>query len=123
MRWNQSNMYIKSWRAWIFLSYICMILYISAQTGYELSWFFQLWKYDKIVHFIEYLGVGFLLINAMKIQPLNKTHWKFAILFLFIFPIIDESVQHYAPQRIPDIIDGIFDILGGLTGAYIRRYL
>ena len=100
-----------------------MILYLSTQSGDNLHWFSQLWKYDKVVHFIEYLGMGFLLINAMKIQPLNNTHWKCAILFLFIFPIIDESVQYYAPQRIPDIIDGIFDILGGLTGAYIRKYI
>ena len=100
-----------------------MILYLSTQSGDNLRWFSQLWKYDKAVHFIEYLGMGFLLINAMKIQPLNNTHWKFAVLFLFIFPIIDESVQYYSPHRIPDIIDGIFDIIGGLTGAYIRKYL
>ena len=116
-------MYIKSWRTWLFLSYIFIVLYLSAKPNDELAWFSQLWKYDKVVHFIEYLGMGFLLINAMKIQPLNNTHWKFAILFLFIFPIIDESVQYYAPHRIPDIIDGIFDILGGLTGAYIRKYI
>ena len=100
-----------------------MILYASTQSTDGLSWFSQLWKYDKVVHFIEYLGMGFLLINAMKIQPLKNTHWKFAVLFLCIFPIIDESVQFYSPQRIPDIIDGIFDILGGLTGAYIRKYI
>ena len=100
-----------------------MILYISSQPVGSLSWFSQLWKYDKVVHFIEYLGMGFLLINAMKIKTLKNSHWKFAVLFLFIFPIIDESLQYYAPQRIPDIIDGIVDILGGLTGAYIRKYI
>ena len=100
-----------------------MVLYLSAKPGDELSWFSQLWKYDKVVHFIEYLGVGFLLINAMKIKPLRKKHWKYAVYFLLIFPIIDESLQYYTPRRIPDIIDGIFDIIGGLTGAYIRKYL
>ena len=75
------------------------------------------------MHFIEYLGMGFLLINALKINPLQKSHWKFALLFLFIFPIIDESLQYFSPQRIPDVIDGIVDILGGLTGAYLRKYI
>ena len=100
-----------------------MILYVSSQSADGLSWFSQLWKYDKVVHFIEYLGVGFLLVNAMKIKTLKNKHWKFALIFLFIFPIIDETLQHYSPQRIPDIIDGIVDIIGGLTGAYIRKYI
>ena len=115
-------MYIKSWRTWLFLSYIFIVLYFSVKTGYELSWFSQLWKYDKVVHFIEYLGMGFLLINAMKIQTLKNMHWKFAVLFLLIFPIIDELLQYYTPRRIPDILDGIADISGGLFGAYIRKY-
>ena len=116
-------MYIKSWRTWLFLSYIFIVLYLSAKSGDELSWFSQLWRYDKVVHFIEYLGVGFLLINAMKIKPLRKTHWKYVISFLFMFPIIDEVLQYYAPSRIPDIFDAIVDIIGGLTGAYFRKYL
>ena len=116
-------MYYKSWRTWLFISYVFMVLYLSAQPDNVLSLFSQLWKYDKVVHFIEYLGVGFLLINAMKIKPLRKTHWKYVVLFLLLFPIIDELLQNYTPNRIPDIYDGIADIIGGLTGAYIRRYL
>ena len=100
-----------------------MVLYLSSQSGDSLGWFSQLWKYDKVIHFIEYLGVGFLLINAMKIQPLRKRHWKYAVYFLLIFPIIDELFQYYTPTRIPDVFDGIVDIFGGLTGAYIRKYL
>ena len=98
-----------------------MVLYLSAIPGDNLSWFSQLWKFDKIVHFIEYLGVGFLLINALKIQPLRTSHWKFALIFLFIFPIIDEILQHFTPRRIPDVIDAAADVIGGLTGAYLRK--
>jgi len=116
-------MYIKSLRTWIFISYVGLILYFSAQPGNNISWFFQLWKYDKIVHFMEYLGMGFLLINALKIKPLKKAEWNFAILFLFVFPIIDELLQHFTPTRIPDVLDGVADVLGGLTGAYLRKYL
>ena len=116
-------MYLKSWQTWFFLSYIFIVLFLSAKPGDELSWFSQLWKYDKVVHFLEYLGMGFLLINAMKIKPIMKSHWKFAIIFLLIFPIIDESLQYYTPTRIPDVMDGVIDVFGGLTGAYIRKYL
>ena len=30
---------------------------------------------------------------------------------------------HFTPTRIPDIVDGIADICGGLTGAYLRKYI
>ena len=116
-------MYIKSLKTWIFISYVGLVLYFTAQSGNNISWFFQLWKYDKIVHFMEYLGMGFLLINALKIKPLKKSEWKFAILFLLVFPVIDELLQHFTPTRIPDVLDGVADVLGGLSGAYLRKYL
>ena len=122
MPWNRLKMYIKSWRTWLFISYLSLVIYFSVQSGDELSWFSQLWKYYKFVHFIEYLGVGFLLINALKIKPLSKKQWVYAVCFLCLFPIFDELLQYYTPRRIPDIYDGIADILGGLIGAYIRRY-
>ena len=114
-------MYIKSWQTWLFIFYISLVLYLSATPGDNLSWFSQLWKFDKIVHFVEYLGVGFLLINALKIQPLRKSHWKFTFLFLFLFPLFDELLQYLTPRRIPDIMDGVADVIGGLTGAYLRK--
>ena len=100
-----------------------MILYLSGKPSDELGWFSQLWKYDKVVHFLEYLGVGFLLINAMKIKTITIKYWNMAIIFLLIFPIVDELLQYYTPTRIPDVFDGIIDIFGGITGAYIRKYI
>ena len=115
-------MYLKSWKTWLFISYLSTVIYFSAQPSNELSWFSQLWKFDKVVHFLEYFGVGFLLINALKIWPLTKTQWKYSICFLFLFPVFDEMLQYYTPTRIPDIYDAIVDVFGGLFGAYIRRY-
>ena len=106
----------------MFISYLSIVIYFSSQPANELSWFSQLWKFDKVVHFIEYFGVGFLLINALKIKPLTKTQWEYAIFFLFLFPVCDEILQYYIPTRIPDIYDVIVDVFGGLFGAYIRRY-
>ena len=84
-------MYIKSWRTWLFLSYIFMILYLSGKSSDELGWLSQLWKYDKAVHFLEYLGVGFLLINALKIKPLKTIHWKWQI---YLMPCIFDSERN-----------------------------
>ena len=116
-------MYHRAWQTWLFIGYISLVMYLSLTPGDELGWFSQLWKYDKIVHFIEYLGVGFLMINMLLIQPMKKSHWKFALMFLLLFPVLDEMLQYYTPSRIPDIYDGIFDICGGLIGAYIRKII
>tara|TARA_Y100000588_G_C14235278_1_gene916987 strand:- start:42 stop:401 length:360 start_codon:yes stop_codon:yes gene_type:complete len=113
--------YFKSWRTWAFMLYILLIIYISSRTANELNSFYFLWKYDKVIHFMEYLGAGFLMINMLMIQPLKKAHWRFAILFLLLFPIIDEMLQYYTPNRIPDIYDAIVDMAGGLFGAYVRK--
>ena len=115
--------YLKSWRTWLFISYIGLVIYLSLTPGNELRWFSKLWKYDKVVHFTEYLGVGFLMINMLLIKPLRKSHWRFALIFLVIFPIFDELLQHYSPGRIPDVYDCIFDICGGYAGAYIRKII
>ena len=99
------------------------MIILSSQPGDQLIWFPQLWKYDKLVHVTEYFIFGFLLINALKIKPITKQQWNYALCFLFIFPIFDEMLQYYIPRRIPDVYDGIADIIGGLLGSYIRRYL
>ncbi|SVC99407.1 uncharacterized protein METZ01_LOCUS352261 [marine metagenome] len=98
-------------------------MYLSLIPGDELGWFSKLWKYDKFVHFAEYLGVGFLLLNMLMIQPMKKIHWKFIIVFLLLFPLLDELIQYYTPRRIPDIYDGIFDICGGFVGLYLRKLM
>ena len=116
-------MYIKSWKSWLFIFYLSGVIYLSLQSGDELGWFSQLWKYDKVVHVVEYMGVGFLLINALKIKPLSKLQWIYAVCFLCLFPIIDELLQYFTPRRISDVYDCIADIFGGLIGASIRRYL
>ena len=116
-------MYIKSWRTWLFLGYIILVMYLSLMSGDKLDLFSKLWKYDKVVHFVEYLGVGFLIINMLMIHPMKKVHWQFVIIFLLFFPLLDELLQYYTPRRIPDIYDGICDICGGFTGAYLRKIM
>ena len=117
------TIYIKSLHTWLFLGYISLVLYLSMIPGDELTWFAKLWEFDKIVHFTEYLGVGFLMINMLMIQPLKKIHWQFAMVFLLLFPLFDEFLQFYIPRRIPDIYDGIADICGGFIGAYLRKII
>jgi len=114
-------MLFNSPRTWLFIFYLFLIVYLSAIPSNEMGYFSFIWRYDKYVHFFEYLILGFLLINALMIKPLDKSTWRFVITFIIIFPIIDETVQHFTPGRIPDVMDCIADISGGFVGIYVRR--
>tara|TARA_B110000438_G_C15710569_1_gene605138 strand:- start:627 stop:977 length:351 start_codon:yes stop_codon:yes gene_type:complete len=116
-------MKINSIKTWYFLIYIILILYMSSQSGSSLNWFPNIWKYDKLVHYFEYLILGFLLINALSVNGLKKTDWIYSLIFLLIFPVIDEFVQYFTPLRIPSFFDVLADVFGGLTGAFIRKYI
>lgn len=100
--------------------YLAVIIYLSLIPGNEII-FLNLWKYDKFIHFIEYFGVGFLLLNAMKQKNMNLYDWIFTISFIIIFPIFDELLQYYTPYRISDKYDVIADVMGGTFGLYIRE--
>ena len=116
-------MILSSPRTWLFIIYLCTIIFLSATPSNELGYFSFIWKYDKYVHFFEYLILGFLLVNALMINPMRKSHWIAVLSFVVIFPILDETLQRFMPGRIPDLMDGIADILGGLVGIYLRKLL
>ena len=116
-------MLLTSSRTWLFIFYLCTIVYLSAIPSNELGYFSFIWRYDKYVHFFEYLILGFLLVNALMINPMRRSDWVSVIAFIIIFPIIDETVQRFTLGRIPDVMDGIADISGGLIGTYLRRLL
>ena len=113
--------YLKSIRTWIFIIYVLLVISLSLTPGPQLNMFSNLWKYDKFIHFIEYFGLGFLLVNMLILEPVNNKRIKYLILFLLLFPVFDELLQHYTPTRISDIQDAIIDIIGGLCGSYVRN--
>ena len=116
-------MRLNSPRAWIFIIYLGTIVYLSSTPSSEMGYFSFIWRYDKYIHFFEYLILGFLLVNALMVNPMRKSDWIAVIVFIIIFPIIDETLQRFTPGRIPDVMDCIADISGGLMGIYLRRLL
>jgi len=113
-------MSVKSHKTWLLLFYILVMIYISLKPGDELM-FKKIWKYDKVIHFIEYFFLGFLFLNAMNEKGMNSSSWMITISFILVFPIIDELIQFYTPTRVSDKYDVLADIIGGLFGLYFRN--
>ena len=105
----------------LFLLYMILIISVSLMHSSVIK-IGYLWKYDKIIHFIEYLILGFLLLNCFS--PNNYVVKILVLVFicLTIFSGIDEFIiqKFFTNTRIPDINDWLMDIFGSFFGVVIR---
>lgn len=88
-----------------------MIFYLSGiplkgMPGFRLS--------DKVLHAIEFLPLSFLLLRAFTNSKLKKGAYWFAMLFAILYGSSDELHQLFVPGRVFDLIDVLFDGLGGV---------
>jgi len=102
-----------------------LFLYIILMISNSLFTFFNsgnLWKYDKIIHFIEYFILGLLLFHVMYEKPFKKKDVIFYLAFISLIPIIDESTQFFSElwgqKRIPSIYDALADYAGCYSGCF-----
>ena len=74
----------------------------------------------KNAHFFQYLIFSILLCAAVRQFKLYKSSDLFLLLFLLLFfPVIDEFIQKYIPDRTSNIFDIIIDFSGGILGMLI----
>jgi VanZ family protein len=113
-------MSIKSISTWLFLGYILLILGVSSISANDLPKFELFKGFDKIVHFVEYLIYGFLLLNAFSSKTNIKIKYFTIIVLIIVFPIIDEYFQSFIPGRDADVFDGLADGMGSIIGVWLR---
>lgn len=122
----------KYYRYIIVFLYIAFIFYNSLQTGTtsgglsaqltEIVSKFIKMDFDrlhhfirKLAHFMEYFALAILVLWAMKATPLFSNRIVTIIIFMFLVPIIDETIQLFVPGRVGAIQDCIIDMCGYLT--------
>ena len=85
---------------------------------------FKVENIDKVLHFLEFLVFGLLLIRAIYGSD-EKISRKTAILIVFaigtFYGFTDELHQNVVPGRFSTVSDFIFDSLGSLIGAIMWR--
>ncbi len=113
-------MSIKSYRTYLLVGYVLLIFAVTSIPGSSLQNITILATNDKIVHFVEYAILGYLFINALEPAYRNRKGFAISTIFLFLIPLLDESVQNFIPGRYPDFMDGVVDVIGGFIGALIR---
>ena len=84
-------------------------------------WVSQVVASDKVMHFVAYFFLSFLLWFAAN--PNKKVHWRkpsvWLILFVVVwYGVIDEWLQMYVGRN-TDVRDFFADLAGAITGLMI----
>ena len=75
-----------------------------------------IWRYDKYIHFVEFFILGILVVNIF-IPNISRVKLAFSLILIASIAALDESVQFFFPNRIPDNRDFIVDVQGGFIGS------
>ena len=104
-----------------FLSYLIIMFLLSLIPSSNFT--VPLWKYDKIIHFCEYLIMGFLLFNCLAISINYKKQMLYCFIFAILISTIDEFIiqNYFGKGRVPDIYDWIVDVFAAGIGIILRK--
>jgi len=75
---------------------------------------------DKLLHFIEYAVLGFLMSYSLKKSGVKRyilRGWLFAALYA----LTDETHQAFVPMRDASVLDFGADSIGGIIGSFIFK--
>lgn len=100
----------------LLVAYCTLILIISSIPGTSIPKLpFLGW--DKLIHFLEYAGLGWLLV-----QSLDRKELKFVTMMIIagmVFGIFDELLQYFIPRRISSVADWFADTAGLIVGGFL----
>jgi VanZ family protein len=94
--------------------YAALITYLSSKTGSDLP-HYEWMKYDKVLHALEYSGLGFLFCRALGAF---RYRIPVAAAMGLAFGVLDEFHQTFVPGRQGnDLGDMTADLVGATLGA------
>ncbi len=77
---------------------------------------------DKFYHFSEYFILGIIFLKSVYFS-VDRRKVHLLVIFMFIFPILDELHQHLIPGRQCSFYDILADTLGLLIPFLVAKYI
>ncbi len=78
---------------------------------------------DKLVHFCEYLILGYLVYRAVPAgEPWERRAALLTLLMCGVWAIVDEAHQALVPVRSPEVTDLLADVAGAAVGIGVRKF-
>ena len=106
-------------RLWLWgppIVYMAVIFHFSSESNPLPDLTAHVW--DKLLHMIEYTGLGFLCFRALHGEGLRG--WRPAVITVIMvsaYGASDEFHQMFVPMRSSDVNDWLTDTLSGLFGS------
>jgi len=72
---------------------------------------------DKLVHLLLYGGFGYLLLRAFHKDGLRPGRNAWVVLIVVLYGVSDEWHQSFVPGRSVEVLDILFDGLGGVSAV------
>ncbi len=96
--------------------YMGVIYYASSQRSIPVPPLFA--NQDKVFHFIEYLGLAFLIANCTPRNYTLRRRFWLAFSVAAVYGITDELHQSFVPGRDATLGDWAADAAGSWAGAW-----
>ena len=113
---------LKSHRPWLVIIYL-IVMFSNSIFSFIYVPIENIWKYDKVIHFIEFFILGVLLLYALYENPISNKNLISTLLVMSIIPILDESIQFLSPHRVSSIYDALADYLGFYSGCSLYHFI
>jgi VanZ family protein len=98
-----------------------LIVHLSSQSAFGMLPTID--GFDKVLHLVEYAGLGFLAARALALltglSTLRAVLWGAGL--AAAFGVTDEIHQSFVPGRFPSVSDAVADAFGSLLGAWCYR--
>lgn len=109
------------WRAWWpVMAWTVFILIATWIPGAKLPHIEAPEGTDKVVHFIFFVVLAFLVERALRAQGIARVVLT-VLIALAAFGALDEFVQQFIPGRDMELFDWLADVAGAVVGVTIAR--
>lgn len=99
------------------LAYMGIVFWLSHQPSIPVPPLFA--NQDKVFHFLEYLGLGFLFASCTVPATSLRARFWLAFVLASVYGVSDELHQSFVPGRDSSIADWLADTAGGWAGAWL----
>ena len=97
------------------VAYAGLIFFLSSQSSFPVPG--RLWDFDKVLHCVEYSGLGFLTARALVGFSLRSAV-PLGALIAALYGVSDEVHQLSVQGRSAEVLDAVADAVGSVAGAF-----